>query len=95
MGAAIRRVVAPLDEAGGGQFVDQAAERDRREIERLGQFVLLDALTALQARKNRPLRARRAEFAGALVGIGPQEPRHVAQRKGEFAGGGEHGFMSM
>ena len=95
MGAAIGGVVAPLDEARGGQFVDQAAERDRREIERLGEFVLLDALAALQPRKNRPLGARRAEFAGALVGIGPQEPRHVAQRKAEFAGGSEHRFMSM
>ena len=81
MGAPVCRVVAPLDEAGGGQLVDQAAERDRREVERLGQFVLLDALAALQAREHRPLGARRAEFARALVGIGPKQPRHVVSAK--------------
>ena len=91
IGPPVGCVVAPLDEAGGGEFVDQAPERDRGEIERFGQLVLLDALAALQPRQHRPLRARRAEFAGALVGIGPQEPRHVMEREAEFAGGRDGG----
>ena len=88
MGAPVGRIVAPLDEAGGGQLVDQAAERDRREVERLGKFVLLDALAALQPRQHRPLRARRAEFARALVGIGPQAaaPRHGGAKPSSRAG---------
>jgi hypothetical protein len=30
-----------------------------------------------------------------LIGIGPEEPRHVMERKAEFAGRGERSFMSM
>ena len=94
MRAPVGRIVAPLDEAGGGQFVDQAAERDRREVERLREFALLDALAALQARQHRPLGPRRAEFARTLVGIGPEQPRHVVEREAELAGGRKRRFLS-
>ena len=94
VGAAVGRIVAPLDEAGGGQFVDQPPECDRREVERLGQFVLLGALAALQAREHRPLRAGRAEFAGALVGIGPEQASDVMERETQLAGGGYGPFVS-
>ena len=63
VGAPVGCIVPPLDEARNGQFVDQAADRDRREVESFGQFVLLDALAALQAREDRPLRAGCAKFA--------------------------------
>ena len=86
MRAPVGRIVAPLDEAGRGQLVDQAAEGDRRDVERFGELALLDALAALEARKHRPLRAGRIELARPLVGIGAQEPRRVVQREGEFAG---------
>ena len=55
VGAPVGCVVATLDEAGRGQLVDQPPERDRREVERLGQFALLDALAALQARPAPPI----------------------------------------
>ena len=89
VGAPVGRIVAPLDEAGGRQLVDQPPERDRREVERLGEFVLLRALAALQAREHRPLRAGRAEFAGALVGIGPEQARDVMERESQLAIGRE------
>ena len=38
MGAAVRRVIAALDKTGQGQLVDEAAERDRGEVERFGEF---------------------------------------------------------
>ncbi len=87
MRAPVGRVVAALDEAGRGQLVDQAAEGDRREVERFGEFALLGALAALQPRQHRPLGAGRVELARPLVGIGAQEARHVVQREGEFAAG--------
>ena len=60
MGAAVGRIGAPLDQSGGGELVDQAGERDRRDVERLGKLALLGTLAALQPRKHGPLRARRA-----------------------------------
>ena len=94
MGASVRRIVAPLDQAGDGQFVDQAAERDRREVERLRQFALLDALAALQAREHRPLGPGGPEFAGALVGIGPEQPRHVMEREPKLTRRRDRHFLS-
>ena len=94
VGAPVGRIVAPLDEAGRGQFVDQPPERDRREVERLRQFVLLGALAALQAREHRPLRAGRAKFASALVGIGPEQASDVVERETQLAGRGDRPFVS-
>ena len=94
VGAAVGRIVATLDETGGGQFIDQPPECDRREVERLGQFVLLRALAALQAREHRPLRAGRAEFAGALIGIGPEQASDVMECEPQLAGGGYGPFVS-
>ena len=88
MRAPVGRIVAPLDQTGRGQLVDQAAEGDRRDVERLGEFALLDALAALEPRQHRPLGARRVEFARALVGIGAQQARHVVQREAELAARG-------
>ena len=72
VGAPVGRVVATLDQAGRSELVDKAAERDRREVERVGEFALVHALASLQPRQNRPLGSGRAELAGALVGIGAQ-----------------------
>ena len=93
-GAPIGRIVAPFDEARDGQFVDQSPERDRREVERLGEFVLPGSLAALQAREHRPLRAGGAEFAGALVGISPEQASDVVERESQLAGGGNGPFVS-
>ena len=94
MCAPVRRVVAPLDKAGGGQFINQAAERDRREVERLGKLALLDALAALQAREHRPLGPGGPEFAGSLVGIGPEQPRHVMEREPQLPRRRDRHFLS-
>ena len=94
VGAAVGRIVAPFDEAGGGQFVDQPPECDRREVERLRKFVLLGSLAALQAREHRPLGAGGAEFAGPLVGIGPEQPSDVMERETQLAGRGDRPFVS-
>ena len=94
VGAPVGRVVTPLDQARDGQFVDQAAEGDRREVERLRQFALFYALAALQARKHRPLGPGCPGFTGALVGIGPEQARHVMERKAQLSRGRDHWFLS-
>ncbi len=85
VGAPIGCVVAALDEPGGGQFVDEPSKRDRGEVERFGELVLFCAHAPLQTRENRPLRAGRAEFAGALVGIRPEQARDVMECETQLA----------
>ena len=85
MRAPVGRVGAPLDQPGGGQLVDQAAEGDRRDVERFGELALLRAFAALEARQHGPLRAGRVELARPLVRIGAQQPRGVVQREGDLA----------
>src|ERR1700677_2281456 len=48
--ASVRIVVAALDQPARAQLVDQARQRDRRQVERLGELALLEALAALKAR---------------------------------------------
>ena len=84
----VRFEVAALDEAARAQLVDQARQRDRRQVQRLGQFALIDPLATLKTHQHRPLRAGHVQFASALVGVGAQEPRGVVQRKSELAGRG-------
>ena len=86
IGAPVGGVVAPLDEAGSGQLVDQAREGDRREVEQVGQFTLLDALGAAKLGQHGPLGARHVDLAGALIRIGAQHARHVVQGETEFSG---------
>ena len=79
MRAAVGRIGAPLDQPRGVELVDQASERDRRDIERSGELALFVAFAALQARQHGPLGAGRAELAGAQVRLGPEHPRGVVQ----------------
>ena len=94
MRAPVVRVGAALDQAGGVELVDQAGERDRRDIERLGELALLIALTALEPRQNRPLRARRAELAGAMVRIGSEQPCGVMEGESDLPPAREDPFIS-
>ena len=86
MRAPVASVVAALDQTCRRQLVDEAAERDRREVQRIRQFRLLDALATLQTHQHRPLGARRVEIAGALVGVGAQQARDVVESEADFAG---------
>ena len=79
MGAPVGRVGAPLDHSGGVELVDEPAERDRRDVERLGKLALFRALAALEARKHGPLGAGGVEFPGAMVRVGAQKPRGVVE----------------
>ena len=94
MRAPVGGIVASLDQAGRGQLVDEAAESDRRDVERLGEFVLLGALAALEPRKDGPLGSCRVEFARPLVGIGAQEAGRVVEGEAELAGGRENAIIS-
>ena len=81
VGAAIAGVGAPFDKPGRSQFIDQPANGDRREIEKIGKLALLDPFAALQAHQKRPLRAGHIEFARTLIGIDPHETRDVMERE--------------
>ena len=85
------RVGTALDETGRGELVDQARERDRREVELFGEFRLARAFAALQARQHGPLGASRRHRASALVGEGAKQTRNVIQRESKLARGrGSH-----
>src|ERR1700722_17410192 len=66
-------IVATLDEAEPGELVDKARQRDRLEVELVGQFGLLDALFHLQAFEHRPLPTRHVQDSRALIGEGAEK----------------------
>ena len=88
LGAPVRRIVAPLDQAVVAQPVDQTRQRDRRDVEHLGEFRLLEPLVALEAHQHGPLRPRHIEGLDALVRQRPEQAGDVMQREGEFASEG-------
>jgi hypothetical protein len=70
-------MLAPLDQAALGEFVENAHEGDRFDLEQFRQTALVDALASREIGDHLPLRTRQPEVAGALF-----EP--LAHQAGDF-----------
>jgi hypothetical protein len=80
-GAAVVRVGPALDQAVVAQPVDQPGQGDRLDVEVLGEVGLLEAFAPLQPQQHGPLRPGLAEPAGLLIGVGPEQPAYITDRK--------------
>src|SRR3569623_650940 len=81
--AAVGWIATPLDQPGFLEPVDHAAERDRLDLEQVGEAALVEALMARQGRQRAPLRARHADQARALIEASPHQARNVANQEAE------------
>ena len=84
-GAPVGGVVAALHQPRFLQPVDQAAERDRLDLEDFGERRLADALVARELRNRAPLGLGEAERLGAAVEAAPHQPRHIVHQEAEAA----------
>ena len=75
----------PLDQTRLLQPVEDAGERDRLDLEDLGQRALLDALVARQMRQHLALRAGQPELARILLEALAHQAGHVVQEEAEIA----------
>ena len=66
-GAPVGRIGAALDETGLFQTVDQTADSDRLDLEKLGQGALVHALLHIDFLEHLPLRAGQAGAANILL----------------------------
>lgn len=90
LGAAVARIVVPLEKAGFDQLVDHAHQRRRLEAERIGDGAGPHAVAEPPDHHDRPGGGvRQAEAGGHLVGGSLVRTRHVGERHGQ----GHQGFV--
>src|SRR5882757_8032743 len=63
------------------ELVDDAAKRDRFDLQQIGQAALVDAFVLRQIGEDLPLRAREAGAARVLLKAFPEQSRDVMQQK--------------
>ena len=83
--AAVPAMEQPLDQPRLLQPVEDAGERDRLDLEELGQRALLDALVARQMRQHLALRPGQPEVARILLEALAHQAGHVVQEEAEIA----------
>ena len=74
-----------FDQAAVAKLVEEARERNRLQVEHVGEFGLVQALGTLQPYQHDPLRPGDAELRRLVVGIGPQQTRYIVENEAEFA----------
>ena len=85
VGAAILRIVPPLEQAMLDQPVEQPHQRDRLQFEHVGEIDLGQALLLAQAKQHDPLRARGAAALGAVIDVVAQQPRTLHELRNQLA----------
>ena len=85
LGAAVAGIGPALDQAAVAELVEQAGERDRLQVEHVGEFGLVEALGTLEPDQHGPLRPGDAELRRLVVGIGPQQTGYIVENEAEFA----------
>ena len=60
-------MLAAFDEAPLGEFVEDAHQRDRLDLQQFGEAALMNAFVLREIGDSLPLRAREAEASGALL----------------------------
>jgi hypothetical protein len=83
--ASVLGIKAALDEFLAFQPVKQARQRDRLQLEHLGERGLIETFRAAQTSQHAPLRAGRAIFPCALVDIAAQLSGGLEKLENEFA----------
>ena len=78
-------VCASLDQAVGTETIHQPGQRDRLQVEHLGEFRLLQALVRLQPGQHRPLGACHTELACPMVRVGAEQAAYITDQKSKFA----------
>src|SRR5258705_13869541 len=63
------------------ELVDDAAKRDRLDLQQIGQAALVDAFVLRQVGQDLPLRTREAGAARVLLEAFPEQSRDVMQQK--------------
>src|SRR6202007_2553204 len=85
LGAAVDRIGTPLDEAALAQLVEQTRQRNRLQVQDLGQFGLLQSFGPVQPDQDNLLGARNAELRGPVVCVGSQHASYVIECEGKFS----------
>src|SRR5580692_6937237 len=71
----------PLDQSLGLELVDDAHERDRLDLQQLGQTALMDTFVLREVSQDLPLRPRQARAPGVLLEASLQQARDLVQQK--------------
>jgi len=71
----------PLDQPQRLQLVDDAAKRDRLDVQQVSQAALVDAFVSRQIGQNLPLRTRQPGVVRILLKASPQQSRDFVQQK--------------
>ena len=82
-GPPVGRMRMPLDQPLGLELVDDAAERDRLDLQQLGQTALVDAFVLREVSQDLPLRPRQARAARVLLEAPLQQAGDLVQQKSE------------
>src|ERR1700761_1673766 len=75
VGAAVFRIVPPLQQAALDQAIEQPHQRDRLQLQHVGEVDLGQALILTQPKQYDPLRASRPALLGAVVDVVAQQSR--------------------
>src|SRR5882762_9189064 len=73
------------------ELVDDAAKRDRLDVQQLRQTALVDAFVLRQIGQHLPLRTRQAGAARVLLEASPEQSRDIVQQKPKCRGIRFHG----
>jgi len=75
IGATVARIWPTLEQAVLDQTIEQAHQRDRLQLELVGQIDLRQPLLRTQPEQHDPLRARRAARLGTMIDVVAQQTR--------------------
>ncbi len=84
-GAPVVRIGTALDPAGLRHAVEEPRQRDRLDLQQLGEAGLVDALVIDEIGQDLALRAGQAQAFGALVEALAEQPRGLVQDEAEAA----------
>src|SRR5690606_37585374 len=87
-GAAVRRVLPALDQAGGLHPVEMPAQGDGLDLHEVRETGLVRAFVAADIGHDLPLGAGEAERLGALVELAPHQAGDVVHKEAELPGEG-------
>src|SRR5689334_7587158 len=85
VGAAVLRIVTPLEQAMFDEAIEQPHQRDRLQLEHIGEIDLRQALLLAQPKQHDPLRARGAAALGTVRDEVSQQPRTLDDLRNELA----------